>query len=84
MVDRLSVYGAYHPRDRGNAAGTQHLVVNADFISGRLRRKAGDPLCKPAAKFWGLYEHRERAPTCKRCLDAARRHGLEVPTGGTL
>jgi hypothetical protein len=79
-VVALTVYGAYHPRDAGNAAGSDHLVVSTDLVSGRLRRAAGDALCKPAQKFWGLYSHPERKPTCKVCLEIARRHGLSLPT----
>jgi hypothetical protein len=79
---KLTVYGAYNPSDRGNSAGGNHLVVSEAFVGGRLRREAGDALCKPARKFWGLYEHAERKPTCKRCLEIAARHGLPVGTDG--
>lgn len=79
MAVTLTVYGAYHPRDAGNAAGRDHLVVSVAFSKGRLRREAGDALCKPARKFWGLHSHPERKPTCKRCLDLAARHGLALP-----
>lgn len=75
----LAVRGAHHPSDRGNSAGSEHLAVTADYVRGRMRRKAGDPLCKPAAKFWGLHNTPERRPTCKRCLDIAKRHGLDLP-----
>jgi hypothetical protein len=72
----LTVHGAYHPKDCGNSAGADHLVVDSDYQHGRLKREAGDALCKPARKFWGLYSEPERKPTCKRCLEIAVRHGL--------
>lgn len=75
----LSVYAAHHPLDRGNAAGRDHLVVSADFTRRRLRREAGDALCKASRKFWGLYPEPERKATCKRCLELAARHGLALP-----
>lgn len=76
----LTVYGACHPRDRGISHGSNHLVTSVDLVSGRLRREAGDALCKPAAKFWDLVHAPERRPTCKRCLELAARHGLALPT----
>jgi hypothetical protein len=76
---KLTVYGAYNPSDRGNSAGGNHLVVSEDLARGRLRREAGDALCKPERKFWGLYKHPERKPTCKRCLEISARLGLQDP-----
>jgi hypothetical protein len=76
----LTVYGAYNPSDRGNSAGANHLVVTGALVRGRIRREEGDALCRPAQKFWGLYSHPERKPTCKRCLEIAARHGLLLPT----
>lgn len=77
----LSVYGSYHPRDRGNAHGANHLVLSSKYVKGRLRREAGDALCKPATKFWGLYAEPDRKPTCKACLAVAARHGLALHNG---
>lgn len=67
------VYGAYHPRDRGMAHGAEHWVTTKPLAIGQLRRRPGDALCKPARKFWGLYAHPEREPTCKRCIEIATR-----------
>jgi hypothetical protein len=75
----LLVYGAHHPRDAGNAAGREHLVVASDLSLGRLKREDGDALCKSRHKFWGLYANPDRAATCKRCLAIAARHALILP-----
>ncbi len=80
---------AHHPGDRGNAAGRTHLVLDAPLVANRLRmgsrlcREARDPLCKPRAKFWGLYEGETRPEhqVCKRCREIAQRLGLTVREG---
>jgi hypothetical protein len=37
-------------------------------------RVAGDALCKPRGKFWGLHPvDAGRPPTCKRCVAIAGR-----------
>lgn len=75
---------AYTGRCTGNYSGGDHIVVaTGELASGRLRRKAGDALCKPASKFWGLYpghDHgdRQRDSTCKSCLAKADRLGIDV------
>jgi hypothetical protein len=72
----LVVKTAHHPGDIGNAAGADHYAVTRPLDVGRLHRRAGDALCKPAAKFWGLYDADERAANCKRCRTIAERLGL--------
>ena len=62
---------AYTPNERGNYGGAEHIVVLDDLDSGRLHRKAGDALCKPADQFWGL-EHTHGGPaSCKTCIERA-------------
>jgi hypothetical protein len=78
----LVVHGAYHPRDRGMAHGSQHLVTTRPLDAGRLHRKPGDALCKPATKFWGLNAHPEREASCKRCIKIGARLGLVAEKGG--
>lgn len=67
--------GAFHPLDRGMAAGAAHIVLRVDLDRGRLHRRAGDALCRPARTFWQLGASRDE-PDCKRCLEIARRIGL--------
>lgn len=81
-VPRSQVWGG----SRGGQSGNVHLHVTGELVSGRLRRSAGRALCssRPA---W--YEREldagelERLPAglCPRCVAAAGRHGLEVPSG---
>lgn len=47
---------AYTPRETGSYGGGTHLIADRSFKLGRLEREAGDALCKPARKFWGLTE----------------------------
>lgn len=74
------VEGAYHPQDHGTTPGGEHIVMSRALISGRLRRAAGDPLCRPARTFWGLTGRRPAGnrAACKRCLELARRHGFDL------
>lgn len=63
----------------GNYSGGAHLIVTSDMTRGRLVRQAGDALCKPAARFWGLEPEPERSlktVSCKRCKEIAERLGL--------
>lgn len=60
----------------GSYTGGLHLIVTADLLRGRLSRSAGDALCKPAKKFWGLEPDPERDlsdVTCKRCSEISAR-----------
>jgi hypothetical protein len=72
---------AYRPRpgDR-TSPGSNHAVLDQPLNRARFRRQAGDALCKPAAKFWGLYDDGpHQAPVdCQRCLATARRHGVTL------
>lgn len=70
----FGIASAFHPGDRGNSAGADHLKVLDTLDVGRLHRVRGDALCKPARKFWGLYEVSSgRKVTCKRCIALAVR-----------
>ena len=48
-----------------NSRARTHLVTEVDLELGRLRRAAGDALCKPRSKFWGL------DPSCEPVADEA-------------
>lgn len=41
-------------RGSNDHQGGLHITTKAPFTVGRLVRKPGDALCKPAARFWGL------------------------------
>jgi hypothetical protein len=72
----LVVKAAHHPGDAGRAAGADHYTVTRPLDVGRLHRRPGDALCRPAAKFWGLYDAPERKANCVRCIAIAERHRL--------
>jgi hypothetical protein len=72
----LGIAHAYTPNERGHYGGSEHVVVAGDLRFGRLLRSAGDALCRPARRFWGLqdYPRGHQAPaTCTRCIDVATR-----------
>lgn len=70
---RWSYAYAYSPREsiRGDQ-GRVHVVTNEDLSQGRLKRRAGEVLCRPSGKkFWGLQSRaREEfhASPCQTCL----------------
>lgn len=71
--DGYGVAYAYNPGQGAWSNGRNHLIVVADLDVGRLHRKAGDPLCRPARKFWGLQAREPEAfdqNPCKRCAEA--------------
>lgn len=74
--DGYRVAYAYNPGQGASSNGTNHLLTVADLDVGRLHRKADDPLCRPARKFWGLDgrapESFEENP-CRRCSEIRAR-----------
>lgn len=81
-MTHLTVGHAYVPRQTARAVGANHAVLTTEFTAGRLRRKAGDALCKPASQFWGLERHRsfeEQGVNCQRCREIAKRLNLTLP-----
>lgn len=79
-VPSAHVRTAYHLRQGPNMNNGEHAVLDQPLHSGRLGREAGDALCKPQAKFWGLYESPDREVSCPRCLLMAERHGITIRT----
>lgn len=69
---------AFHLRQGPNMQNGEHAVLDQPLDAGRLRRKTGDALCKPQAKFWGLYESPDRPVSCGRCREMAERHGITI------
>jgi hypothetical protein len=68
---------AYHPWQTDKMTSNQnHIITRDGFDKGRLKRKPGDVLCRPTHNFWGLYGDDYGKPTCKRCIDLARRYKL--------
>ncbi|MBO0871819.1 MAG: hypothetical protein J2P19_00340 [Pseudonocardia sp.] len=67
---------AFNPRQGNRSNGAYHLVLAERLDSGRFHRDAGDALCRPRRKFWGLYEGNDSRADCKRCVELAARHGV--------
>jgi hypothetical protein len=77
--------GAYNPSDRGSNAGADHIVLEEPVHVGRLVRAKGDPLCKPAKKFWGLTgPDKSRVVTCHHCIRQALRLGMPIDAQAAL
>lgn len=53
-MSKVSLYQSFSPRHGDGSLNTLHLVAAEDIAKGRFKRKAGDALCKPAARFWML------------------------------
>ncbi|MEV8169604.1 hypothetical protein AB0O70_16915 [Microbacterium paraoxydans] len=70
-----------HPhQSTEQAALARHIVLDIP-LDGRLRREAGDALCRPATDFYEL----ERGDvdgdaTCRKCIERAARYGVRVIT----
>jgi hypothetical protein len=79
-VASAHVRTAYHLRQGPNMTNGEHAVLDQPLSSGRLNRDTGDALCKPQAKFWGLYESPDRPVSCPRCRAMAERHGITIRT----
>ena len=75
--DGYRVAYAYSPRENVGSGGRCHLITPIAISAGRLQREAGDPLCKPARKFWGLDSGRTEADFnqygCARCGEIRKR-----------
>ena len=70
---------AYTINEAASYGGGNHIVVDQDFVFGRLKRKQGDPLCRTRAKFKALYLVEDwQKPNCKKCLEIADRLNKEI------
>jgi hypothetical protein len=71
---RTTIAYAYSPRENVGSSGGDHILCVEAVTRGRLRREAGDALCKPRARFWGLDARGDGATaSCLRCLELAER-----------
>ncbi|HVX32583.1 MAG TPA: hypothetical protein VHA80_05520 [Solirubrobacterales bacterium] len=71
---RAHIEHAYTPRETATHGGGDHLVVEQEVRIGRILRSAGDALCRPRRRFWGLARGGEdRVPSCRRCVAVAGR-----------
>lgn len=70
---------SFHPHQSFQQAKlARHIVLDIP-LDGRLRREAGDALCRPATDFYELERgEAEAEATCKKCLERAARYGVRV------
>lgn len=68
-----------HPNQGAEQAKTaRHVVLDAP-LTGRMKREAGDALCRPAVDFYELgREDLDTDATCKKCLERAGRYGVRI------
>ncbi|MEU1674078.1 hypothetical protein ABZ752_18920 [Streptomyces roseifaciens] len=81
MAITARVRQSAHPHQgAAQAALARHIVLDAP-MTGRLRRDAGDALCRPAVDFYELERNDiEGDATCKKCIERAARYGVRVIT----
>jgi hypothetical protein len=76
---------AYPPRpSAASPQGADHVIVDGALLAGRLIRDHHDALCKPRAKFWGLYPMDSQASCTRCCQMLAKLHSaglVEQPIG---
>lgn len=72
---------SYHPRQSFQQAKlARHIVLDVP-LDGRLRREAGDALCRPAHEFYELErDDVDAEATCRTCVERAARYGVRVIT----
>lgn len=70
---------AFNPRQGDRSDARYHAVIDTPIAEGRFVRAAGDALCRPARKFWGLAVGNPSAVNCPRCLVLAQRYDVRLP-----
>ncbi|WP_432001764.1 hypothetical protein [Streptomyces sioyaensis] len=70
---------SYHPHQSTEQAKlARHIVLDVP-LNGRLRREAGDALCRPVTDFYELERGEvEGEATCGKCVERAARYGVRV------
>ncbi|MFJ1827381.1 hypothetical protein [Streptomyces sp. NPDC088178] len=80
-VASAHVQYAFNPYQGASSNGAYHLILDQPLHAARLHRNAGDALCKPRSKFWGLERGNDRqTATCSVCLERAARYSIAVRT----
>ncbi|MFE7316425.1 hypothetical protein ACFU7T_25535 [Streptomyces sp. NPDC057555] len=70
-----------HPHQGAEQARLARHIVLDVTLDGRLRREAGDALCRPATDFYELERGDvEGDATCRKCIERAARYGVRVLT----
>lgn len=69
---------AYTRRQSDRTFAHNHAVLDQPLIAGRFQRAQGDALCRPAAKFWGLYPSNNSPVSCPHCIELADRYGVTL------
>lgn len=78
---RWHIARAYTPNESPSYGGADHIIVDKPVHIGRLRRKPGDALSRPRAKFWGLSDVEEnRLPTSLAHIRIAERIVASLPS----
>jgi hypothetical protein len=72
---------AYNPRQGARSIAREHAILDRPLRFARIRRDAGDALCKPRRAFWGLHPGSTPEVSCPRCLHLAKRYGVILPGG---
>jgi hypothetical protein len=70
---------AYNPRQGARSIARYHAILDLPLRFARFRRDTGDALCKPRRAFWGLNPGGTNHVSCPRCLELAKRYGVELP-----
>jgi hypothetical protein len=73
---------AYNPRQGARSVAREHAILDIPLRRSRIRRDAGDALCKPRRAFWGLSQGSTPEVSCPRCLELAERYGVTLPQKG--
>ncbi|MFE6742313.1 hypothetical protein [Streptomyces tubercidicus] len=72
---------SYHPNQGAEQAKLARHIVLDTPLAGRLRREAGDALCRPAYEFYELERGDvDGEATCRKCLERAARYDVRVIT----
>jgi hypothetical protein len=84
---RAHVLHRFSTWDTPTYSGGDHICMDEPLDEGRFHRGPGDPLCKPLRSWpkrgaWSQpHEELDRAPSCKRCQEIARRLGINELVG---
>jgi hypothetical protein len=67
-----------HPGSAGGHEGSNHILFQAPFATGRLNRSKGQLLC--GRKVWGLRKpDKDDTKRCPKCVEMAGRYSIPWP-----